>query len=395
MNETVNEEIRRRKEDMKAAADLVIAADEAEAGPSAEDMKTAALFAIAADTAETGSVGMQDNQAVPGPMETVGVMKTPNTSPASSHRCRDVVGELPVEDEQASGEAMSKQEDESTSRPEDNSMVHERSNHEVQSSSANEAFIPRPPVPNPEDSPGAHAIGGPVPHDDETTFIASSTVDEEMGETHQTIEAEAHLVDEAAERERLEQEIIQEAPRADVLVEKWQGRRSLLLWSGVLLLFGVLALALGLGVGLSNRSKRSYASLLSNMDECAGAFPVASVPFAHSGDIGKNTTVVESEALDCSTLDSQDHGHWFLIQGIDSCMTASATGNGFDAVLSVFQGDCNELSCVHTSDEIPTSKVYWSSTRRSYYVLITGASGSVGQYQLNIEVRLEFDSQLL
>ena len=243
-----------------------------------------------------------------------------------------------------------------------------------------------------EHLPGAHAFG-PLNNGrtvdkmtEDQTIIDTLALGTEPAEPNADVDikAESCLVDENAEDQRLEQQIMMDAPIAISVDNKWQNSR--IFWVCALIL---VAVALALGLGLRFLSCSNVTSFSYNV-ECVSAILVKNIPFKYNGNIKMNTTVVEIKALRCF-IDSRDKGNWFLVRGTGSCMSASAVvRDGFDTELSVYQEDCNELHCLHTTSDIEASKIFWSSTLQSYYVLATGALGSIGQYELTISVSLMF-----
>jgi hypothetical protein len=101
-----------------------------------------------------------------------------------------------------------------------------------------------------------------------------------------------------------------------------------------------------------------------------------------------------SPATICSRVDGDAKAVWYELIGDGSCVSASIVGEGFDAILSLYEGDnCGSLSCLAQSNSGygGGGLLSWrTETNTAYKILVAGAYGTqAGDFVLGITVREE------
>jgi hypothetical protein len=88
---------------------------------------------------------------------------------------------------------------------------------------------------------------------------------------------------------------------------------------------------------------------------------------------------------------------WYELIGDGSCVSASVVGEGFDAILSLYEGDnCGSLTCLANSNSgyggTGKGLLSWRTENgTAYKILVAGAYGpQAGDYVLGITVREEW-----
>ncbi len=145
-----------------------------------------------------------------------------------------------------------------------------------------------------------------------------------------------------------------------------------------------------------------YASAQPPNDNCEDAILV------DVGSVTAGTTIgASSDNLDnCGTSISAP-GVWYRVVGTGDSLIASTCNDGnestgsadYDTKISVFSGDCGDLSCVTGADDTQgcssgTTKVSWPSAFGvEYLILVHGFGSATGNFNLSIdepfEVRFE------
>ncbi|NNL81635.1 MAG: hypothetical protein HKO67_14190, partial [Flavobacteriaceae bacterium] len=117
-------------------------------------------------------------------------------------------------------------------------------------------------------------------------------------------------------------------------------------------------------------------------DECAGAESI------ECGTEKGGTTVGASfdDVGFCGTSNTAP-GVWYKLDGDGSTVTASLCGSGYDTKISVFSGDCGNLSCVGGNDDscsLQSEVEFSTEAGTSYYILVHGFSSNTGSFLLNV-----------
>jgi hypothetical protein len=131
-------------------------------------------------------------------------------------------------------------------------------------------------------------------------------------------------------------------------------------------------------------------------DRCLTATSVDTLPFAVSAsNILASAAGYNSSATICGNrVDGTAKAVWYELIGDGSCVSASIAGEGFDAILALYEGDnCGSLSCLANSNSGsggPGLLSWRTETGTAYKILVTGAYGDqAGNYVLGITVREE------
>ena len=78
-------------------------------------------------------------------------------------------------------------------------------------------------------------------------------------------------------------------------------------------------------------------------------------------------------------------GVWYQVRGDGQALRAETCGSGYDTRLSVYEGNCDELSCVVSNDDacgLQTIVDWNSEAGSSYFILVHGFSESSGEFTL-------------
>ncbi len=124
-------------------------------------------------------------------------------------------------------------------------------------------------------------------------------------------------------------------------------------------------------------------------DVCSGAIDINCNTTVSGSTVGTNVDL----APFCGTSNTAP-GVWYHFAGDGSCVTATTCGSGtnYDTKLTVFEGNCNGLSCVGGNDDdfscafgALQSTVEWTSTAGTdYYILVHGYSSATGNFDLTL-----------
>jgi hypothetical protein len=133
-------------------------------------------------------------------------------------------------------------------------------------------------------------------------------------------------------------------------------------------------------------------------DRCSNATAVDTLPFVVSASNSLASVAgYNSPATVCNTVNGDAKAVWYELVGDGSCVSASIVGEGFDAILSLFEGDnCGSLTCLaHSNIGYGSSGrglLSWRTENGSTYkILVAGAYGpEAGDYVLGITVREEW-----
>lgn len=125
-------------------------------------------------------------------------------------------------------------------------------------------------------------------------------------------------------------------------------------------------------------------------DTCATA-PLISLNAQGAGGASGNTfsATPDTNVPACDFTSMTSPSVWYRVVGTGHTMQASMCTSSFDTKLSVYCGTCNALSCVaHNDDSMicpPQSLLTWcTEPGRTYYILVQGFDGQVGEFVLNI-----------
>lgn len=128
-------------------------------------------------------------------------------------------------------------------------------------------------------------------------------------------------------------------------------------------------------------------------------------PFSDSGSTIAGAEVQRrSQALACSVVSRGTLGVWYVVQASavdNTCITVSTARSDFNTILAVYNGTCNNLTCVTENDDssslVRTSQVSFTAERGVlYYVFVGGADDDdAGDFIFSLlEVR-HFDLRLM
>jgi hypothetical protein len=133
-------------------------------------------------------------------------------------------------------------------------------------------------------------------------------------------------------------------------------------------------------------------------DRCSNATAVDRLPIVISASTSLASVAgYNSPATVCNTVNGDAKAVWYELIGDGSCVSASIVGEGFDAILSLYEGDnCGSLTCLAQSNIGNGSSgrglLSWRTENGSTYkILVAGAYGlQAGDYVLGITVRAEW-----
>jgi hypothetical protein len=131
-------------------------------------------------------------------------------------------------------------------------------------------------------------------------------------------------------------------------------------------------------------------------DRCLTATSVGTLPFVISASNSLASIAgYNSPATTCNRVDGQAKAVWYDFVGDGSCVSASVVGEGFDAILALYEGDeCGSITCVDQINIDPFGRglLSWrSGNGTAYKILVAGANGrQSGDYVLGITVRNVF-----
>jgi hypothetical protein len=200
----------------------------------------------------------------------------------------------------------------------------------------------------------------------------------------------AQLVEdiEIQDRDKIRQEIYDEAEQAEVVDTKRQKKFFLLL---TCLSFLILA-GIGVGVGLILQPRQGEL----NNSVCANSAPLF-IGDTISGSVG-NSGVSKITTCSPTKPNGEVKGRWFTFLGDGTSMTASTCGNtNFDSQISIYIGSsCESLSCVAFSDNSPSccSSPDWecNSTAAAISVATTlGVTYYICVHGTNVEADAMFE----
>jgi len=113
---------------------------------------------------------------------------------------------------------------------------------------------------------------------------------------------------------------------------------------------------------------------------------------APSLNIGSTYRATVDEGVDLCSKSETAPGVWYSLVGAGETITASLCGStdpGFDTQIFVLTGPCYELRCRGYDDDSCGSKsrITWLAEESvTYFILVGGFGGSVGDFELEIRV---------
>lgn len=126
-------------------------------------------------------------------------------------------------------------------------------------------------------------------------------------------------------------------------------------------------------------------------DNCINAIPIT------CGELYSGSTIYsfnDGVDIDCTNSPATS-GVWYSIEGNNKEVSFSTCDQAnFDTIISVFEGDCDELSCVDFNDQAldcdntNTSEIeLFLNAGTTYYVFVSGWNGDVGNYDLFVSCK--------
>ena len=115
---------------------------------------------------------------------------------------------------------------------------------------------------------------------------------------------------------------------------------------------------------------------------------------AVSGDTGNGAV----NDLSCDGVNlSTAPGVWYVIDGSDLLVTVDVDGHSYDAQVGVFSGSCDNLTCVAANNNaVPTTRdasvSFAAYAGETYYIYVSGLSGSNGAYDMSVSCAILNDS---
>jgi hypothetical protein len=116
-------------------------------------------------------------------------------------------------------------------------------------------------------------------------------------------------------------------------------------------------------------------------DRCQDAAQV-DFPFVESASNALATGEgYDSPALSCSAIDGMSKTLWYEVVGDGSCLSASVAAENFEAILGLYEGACDEISCLdQTGNGLGNGRdlLFWRSVIGTTYKIVVG--GAYGPY---------------
>ncbi len=116
-------------------------------------------------------------------------------------------------------------------------------------------------------------------------------------------------------------------------------------------------------------------------EDCGGAIPIA------CGDtLSGSTALAFTDLVDNCGTDVTAPGVWYSITGLTGAITVNTcAGATYDTKLNVYTGTCGALICLAGNDDAcgyQSEVVFNSVATTTYYILVQGYDGEVGDFQL-------------
>jgi hypothetical protein len=88
-------------------------------------------------------------------------------------------------------------------------------------------------------------------------------------------------------------------------------------------------------------------------------------------------------------IDGSSKTLWYEVVGDGSCLTASIAAESFEAVLGLYEGACDDISCLDKTKYGSGNLLFWRSViGTTYKIVVGGAYGPYsGDFILAITVR--------
>lgn len=125
-------------------------------------------------------------------------------------------------------------------------------------------------------------------------------------------------------------------------------------------------------------------------DTCATA-PLITLSGSGVGGASGNTftAAIDPTVPACDFTSLTSPGVWYRVVGTGHNMRASLCTSGFDTKIALYCGSCTSLACAGFNDDSttcpPQSVINWcSEAGRTYYLLVSGFDGQVGEFVLTI-----------
>ncbi|MFK7907818.1 MAG: CARDB domain-containing protein, partial [Chitinophagales bacterium] len=105
---------------------------------------------------------------------------------------------------------------------------------------------------------------------------------------------------------------------------------------------------------------------------------------------GSTTLSFSDNVPSCSTNLTDDSGVWYKYIGGGDMAKIDLCGSAYDSKIGIFRGNCNQLECVADGDDSGICGdnpivAFQTVAGEEYYILVTGADGQWGDFQLQIE----------
>jgi hypothetical protein len=118
-------------------------------------------------------------------------------------------------------------------------------------------------------------------------------------------------------------------------------------------------------------------------DKCDDAIEIA------VGDVVEGSTTFANTDADltgvCNTNASPSV--WFLIEGTGDAVIAETCGSTYDTYLSVFEGDCDALTCIQANDDscgLQSSISFQTTPDENYFIRVFGFAANSGDFVLTL-----------
>ena len=127
-------------------------------------------------------------------------------------------------------------------------------------------------------------------------------------------------------------------------------------------------------------------------DQCEDAEQLDDLEYGASMSVSGSTVGTTPDGEVGCNIAAESTGVWYKVRSnVDTTLYASmCDGTDYDAMLAIFEGSsCGAQSCLANDDDGcsaggPSILEVQVEAGKDYYILVTGYSTSIGQYQLNL-----------
>lgn len=118
-------------------------------------------------------------------------------------------------------------------------------------------------------------------------------------------------------------------------------------------------------------------------DDCFNAISVSCGDFV----TGSTLAAASDANSPLCNLFTMGNGVWYEITGTGDVIIVDLSGSDYDTQLSIYDGDCNNLSCVASNDDangFQSLASFQSTAGVTYYILVHGYNTAIGNYNMSV-----------